>query len=415
MVDTTAEIMTTDSMQESQCLYGPQDRAPNSSEVIQQIADMGTGAYVYMMVPVVLFTALSIIYVEEAVFLIQNTDFWRRTQHKLWILSAFPVIAGLCVVGLFFPRSSPTIQILISFYNALCMKKYADLVLHYYGGKKKMAEICNEMKVIPYAFPCFMWFCFPKIVMNVRNIRIMQYLIYPVTVYQPIVFFILTVLWNEDLGGTSIAPLLTVLNLSVPLASFVAVYGFVIMNKASERPLRNFRIRGKFVTVQLILGINTVQGVILLLMDRFRAVPCTFPYQSPRPGFMLHLYIFPMELFLLSVAARFVFRVSEVGILPIPEPRDDFDEIKVDDGEEIDAVAPHSKRRVDCDGDSDYRSSSDRHSSVNSGTAGNLTKKPYEITSDVASDTSSNSVRLKLYNKSASHNTPTDYMHNTSI
>lgn len=302
----------------SSCIYKRNDRAPSAAEVIQQLSDIGPGAYVYMLVPVILFVVMAAIYIDEAIFIIKDTEYWQRTQQKLWILSGFPVITGLCVIGLFFPRSSATVQILISFYNAYCMKKYFDLVLHYYGGKKKMVEIANGMKIKANPFPCSMWFCIPDIKVNIHSIRVMQYLIYPVTVYQPIVFVILTVLWNEDLEDTNLSPLLTVLNLSVPLASFVAVYGFVIINKISEGPLRDYRIRGKFIAVQLVLGINTVQGITLLTMDLFQAVECGFPYQNPRPGFMIHLYIFPIELFLLSIAARYSFRISERGFEPIP-------------------------------------------------------------------------------------------------
>lgn len=32
----------------------------------------------------------------------------------------------------------------------------------------------------------------------------MQYLIYPVTIYQPIAYFVLTVLWNEEVKDTSL-------------------------------------------------------------------------------------------------------------------------------------------------------------------------------------------------------------------
>ncbi|XP_078486750.1 organic solute transporter subunit alpha-like [Ciona intestinalis] len=311
-------------------------RSISSQELWVKIGEGGAPFIGKMSVPFILFFLMVVIYIDEVIFLVKNSIYWKRTVYAIWVLSLFPVLTAFSITGIFAPRTSGTARFAASFYFAVVLKKFFTYILHYYGGKEAMVEALRGVPYVPpNPFPCcFVLCCWRNHPMTVRRLNVLQGLVYQVLIMYPLIYLLQSILALEyyTMPNRAVVLVSTILGLLGTLSSFTCLYGYTVLSKVSRFTLQNYNIRAKFITVQMVVAFNTVQGFTIRTVDRFDGLSCGFPYPDKANSYLLHNYILICEVFILSLCAWWAFRRNEEGceVQPVLLPGETFTSIKKD-------------------------------------------------------------------------------------
>lgn len=233
----------------------------------------------------------------------------------LTLLGLYPMTSLMSTFALLVPRSTILVDLVASCYLSICIYVFITIIFHYFGGKDPMIEAMDPYKVTIRTPPCCCCCCcLPDLKVNRSNIRRFEILTMQIAVVVPLVLFIKAVLWTDDvnvLEGVNPKNSLFYIILATVISTLFAMYGLVVMVKASEKILKKHRIRMKFIVLQLVLIFTNLQSAIISIFYRFNLPPCRGVIGTKVRGSVIQHMMLVLEMFLLALWASQAYKKSE--------------------------------------------------------------------------------------------------------
>ncbi|KAM4019510.1 organic solute transporter subunit alpha-like [Anomaloglossus baeobatrachus] len=283
---------------------------PLSSEFFQVIKK---DLWIFL-IPVLVGCVQLALFLEEMGFFLRNIRSTRRTCLYLWILGVYPVICITSIIGMYIPRSSSICNFVASIYHSITLWKFLDLITDFFGGKARMLEELGGQTVAPNPPPCCCCCCFPNIVVNRSNLRWMNIAVYQLSVVRTLLFFMGLILWTDekyDYGDVDYTNPNSYINIIISLSTFLSFYGYLLFYKATKKALEGYSPRSKFICITLVLVLCGLQNGILETMSALGAIPCVPPFTVETRSQTIYNYSVTMEMFFISLFARYCFRRVE--------------------------------------------------------------------------------------------------------
>ncbi|XP_078001127.1 organic solute transporter subunit alpha-like [Glandiceps talaboti] len=283
---------------------------PFSYQIFQNISD---GRIVLLTLACIL-TLLTIIIFMEAVYFVQkHLPTSSRRIHIIWILGLFPAYSFTSLLALMVPRSHFIASIHSSLYLSVALYSFVLLIFDYYGGFDAAVVILAEEKASIAAPPvlCCCVCCLPKVKVTSKLLNIMKRLVFQMALVGPIVRFISSVLWTDGRfkpGKVAFDEAYIYLNTILIVSSILGIYGLQVIYRISEKPLQEFRIRPKFFSLQVTVILANLQHPLLGILVTMNVIKCADPLASDTRANMLYDALIVLEMFLISIAARILFR-----------------------------------------------------------------------------------------------------------
>ncbi|KAL8164263.1 UNVERIFIED_CONTAM: hypothetical protein K2H54_048343 [Gekko kuhli] len=295
---------------------------PLSSEIFQVIK----GQIWIFLVPVFLGVLQVGLFLEEMGFFLRQGNSSRRTTLTLWILGVYPVFSFTSLIGLFVPRASFVCTFVASIYHSITLWKFLALIRDFFGGSDQMLQRLEGQKVSPDPFPCCCCCCLPEITASRSNLRYMTAAVYQLSLIRTILFFVTLILWTDekyDYGDVGYTNPNSYINAIIGISTFLSFYGYLLFYKATKPALVGYSLRSKFVCIILVLVLCGLQSGILETMGAVGAIPCSPPLSPGTRSQMIYYYSLAVEMFFISVFARYSFRRTEPqpNTQPGPCPR----------------------------------------------------------------------------------------------
>ncbi|XP_072102790.1 organic solute transporter subunit alpha [Mobula birostris] len=233
------------------------------------------------------------------------------------------VFAVTSLIGLYVPRSASLCSFVASIYHSITLWKFLGLITDFFGGKARMLERLAGEQVSPGPFPCCCCCCCPFIAVTRVSLRWMTVAVFQLSVVRTALFFVMLVLWTDekyDYGEVGFLSPNTYMHVIIGASTFLSFYGYLLFYKATKSSLPGYGLQGKFVCVTVVLVLFGVQSGILETMGALGAIPCSPPFSVDMRSQIIFNYAVIVEMFFISLLARFCFRKVEPGNHPAPAP-----------------------------------------------------------------------------------------------
>ncbi|XP_066282110.1 organic solute transporter subunit alpha-like [Branchiostoma lanceolatum] len=265
-----------------------------------------------------------LLFLEEIVF------FWRRYSSAprrtkiLLILFIYPVIAVTCMTTLLAPRTTLINEFALNIVLAVGVYQLPLLVTDYMGGAARMVKTLSAIPVALNMPPCCCCVCIPRRTLTRRLLRRMKLLVLQGIFVRPVFTYIAAVLYTDDrhTPGTASSPIFVLCAVVLILSFLCSLYGLVFFVRAADPYVPQAMLKGKLVCVVLPLVLVTVQKNIIVALSSAGIAICTAPFTSMSRGNILYAYVLIVEMFLLSLLARALYRRPDVPFPPPPVTED---------------------------------------------------------------------------------------------
>ncbi|XP_060108167.1 organic solute transporter subunit alpha-like [Heteronotia binoei] len=177
-----------------------------------------------------------------------------------------------------------------------------------------MLQRLEGQRVSPDPFPCCCCCCLPEIAASRSNLRYMTVAVYQLSLIRTILFFVTLILWTDekyDYGDVGYTNPNSYINAIIGISTFLSFYGYLLFYKATKPALVGYSLRSKFVCIILVLVLCGLQSGILETMGAVGAIPCSPPLSPDTRSQMIYYYSLAVEMFFISVFARYSFRRTE--------------------------------------------------------------------------------------------------------
>uniref|UniRef100_A0A8C8RK73 Organic solute transporter subunit alpha-like n=1 Tax=Pelusios castaneus TaxID=367368 RepID=A0A8C8RK73_9SAUR len=221
----------------------------------------------------------------------------------------------MSLIGMYIPRSSFICNFVANIYHSITLWKFLDLVTDFFGGTTHMIQSLEGQHVAPNPFPCCCCCCLPNISTSRSNLRWMTLAVYQLSLIRTVLFFITLILWTEEkynYGDVSYTNPNSYINAIIGISTFLSFYGYLLFYTATKPALPGYSLRSKFVCIVLVLVVCGLQSGILETMGALGAIPCRPPLSADTRSQIIYYYSLVVEMFLISLFARYCFRRAEL-------------------------------------------------------------------------------------------------------
>ncbi|XP_071963036.1 organic solute transporter subunit alpha-like [Antedon mediterranea] len=283
---------------------------PTTSEMFKEFAN-DTGSLLTLITLTLMSFTTMFLYLESSMYINQKIASSRRRVRLLCILGIYPVLSGTSLIALYVPAAHLLCSFTGSIFFSVAMFQFLMLVFDFYGGKMYVIEVLKDQK-LPLASPPLTCCCpcLPKMDVNEKNLRWVKRLVLQVAFVRPIALFVASVLWANGSYRPKLAfdEAFLYIQLISFSSTFIAIYGIVMIFRASREPLQDFRITPKFLAIQIALILTNGQTIFLALLVLVDVIPCTPPFKSQTRANYVNDMLIITEMFFFFIMARVYFR-----------------------------------------------------------------------------------------------------------
>ncbi|XP_022108683.1 organic solute transporter subunit alpha-like [Acanthaster planci] len=266
---------------------------------------------------IVLLTATSILtlvmFVESVINVNKKIPNSRRRVRLIVLMGIYPMMSLTSMISLYIPAAHLLNSLVASVYFSVALFQFIMLIIDYYGGKVAVVEKLKDRQVSLASppFTCCCPCCLPKITITPSNLRNLRRIVMQVAFVRPFLYFISLVLWTDGKythGKIALdEPYIYILTVS-SLSGLLALYGIILFLTVSLEPLRSYRIRPKFFTVQMVLIIISSQNLILAILADVGVIPCVAPFSSDSRANYIGDMLIIVEMLFFAILSRMYFR-----------------------------------------------------------------------------------------------------------
>ncbi|XP_050401368.1 organic solute transporter subunit alpha [Patella vulgata] len=252
-----------------------------------------------------------IIFLDELRCLIKSNKHENILHKSIWLLGLYPVFSSTSLLAIVVPRSSLLDQLLASGYLAVVLYMFVNLMISYYGGEAAFLHIVTDTKIAlrspPLACCCC---CCPMVLLNKKTYRIISAIVLQCAFVRPLIMYLSAVLWTEGLyveGMLTKSTVNTIFGLTNTLSTLLAMYGLILIYRASKDHLKHYHIVPKFICFQLVLVASNLQILVFSILSSNDVFPCVGTLSPKIIGNVTHHGLLIFEMFLLALLARFFY------------------------------------------------------------------------------------------------------------
>ncbi|XP_048255509.1 organic solute transporter subunit alpha-like [Haliotis rufescens] len=275
-------------------------------------AEISTGLVAAIAVGAVVTVVIVIMFVESTWFIVQHYLERKTKILSIWMIGLQPVFAVTALIAVCIPRSALLSDLMAAIYMSRCLQLFLFLLIHYHGGEQSFIDHMSgetiNLRSPPVACCCV---CCPKIAVNEKNLLRIRMSVLQFAVLRPIFVLLAAVLWADDkyqngkMRPNQASLYITVLNV---VSALTAMYGMVLVFRASRKHLKEFNIVPKFICMQLVLVFSNLQGIVFNILASSNLPPCSQILPSTARGNVWNHLIIIVEMFLLALLARRFYR-----------------------------------------------------------------------------------------------------------
>ena len=250
----------------------------------------------------------TIMYFSEVVFIYSRRENWPQPGKTMWLLGLYSVFGWTAFVGIIVPRSGDLGSMIATMYLSTCLWIFKRLMVCYYGGHKQMNERLKDSKFILRSPPCCCCcFCLPTVEVSPKMFLVIEILVLQFTIMQPILVFIEAVFIADSQGNVNNT--ITVATSSIgTVSSLFALYGLFLFFRVSLAHIAYASIKAKFICLKLIIGIDSLQKLILSILATSGVIPCSSMLSPKDNAIRISRYLVVFEAFLVSLIARVYYK-----------------------------------------------------------------------------------------------------------
>ncbi|KAM4620296.1 organic solute transporter subunit alpha-like [Polymixia lowei] len=301
------------------CLQEP----PLAIEVINQLDVFGICLYSML----TFMASLSLLlYLEACVYMYRKLPYPKRT-HIIWINGAAPVIATMSCFGLWIPRAVMFTDMTSNCYFAVVVYKVLVLMIEELGGSDGfLKRYSSETFRINTGPCCCCCLCLPRVHLTRRMLFWLKLGSLQYAILKTVLSVLSIILWtngNFDLSDLEITGSAIWINPFIGVLTIISLWpvGIVFMNTNST--LRSIKIVPKYAMYQLVLVLSQLQTSILNILGLDATIACAPPFSSQARASLLSQQMMIMEMFIITLVTRFLYRRTYDPLPSLPDTHDD--------------------------------------------------------------------------------------------
>ncbi|XP_072231396.1 organic solute transporter subunit alpha-like [Leuresthes tenuis] len=286
------------------CLQEP----PLALDVIKQMDVFGM--ILYSMLTFMSGISL-LLYLEQCAYIYKKLPYPKKTT-IIWISGAAPVIATMACFGMWVPRAVIITDMTSNCYFAVVVYKVLILLVEELGGSRAFLERFSGKTFKISTGPCCCCCpCLPRVPMSrfllfLLKLGALQYAI--LKTFLSILSIILWTNGNYDAADVRITSPAIWINPFIGVLIILSLWPVAIVFMNSNSLLRSLRIIPKYAMYQLILVLSQLQTSIINILALDGTIACSPPFSSQARGSLLSQQIMIMEMFIISLYTRFLYR-----------------------------------------------------------------------------------------------------------
>ncbi|KAF6728809.1 Organic solute transporter subunit alpha [Oryzias melastigma] len=252
-----------------------------------------------------------LLYLEQCAFVYKKLPYPKKTT-IIWISGASPIISTMACLGMWIPRAVMFTDMTSNCYFAVVVYKVIVLIVEELGGTSAfLSRFSSKPFKISTGPCCCCCLCLPWVPMSRRMLFILKLGALQYALLKTALTILSIVLWtngNFDLAELSITCATIWINpfLGVLLCFSLWPVGIIFMN--TKGYLRGVKVVPKYAFYQIILVLSQLQTAIINILALNGSIACSPPFSSQARGSMLSQQIMIMEMFLISLFTRNLYR-----------------------------------------------------------------------------------------------------------
>lgn len=279
------------------------------------VEEWGAGGVAFLVIPSLLVALSFAIFCEEVYYVMLKSNSKMLRNALLWIMSSFPAITLMALVGLFVPRAVVEVGFMYNIYEAYAIYKYYYLIIVFAGGTTPFVEKSCAVDVRPNAVPCPCLVCLPPIRNSSRVTDTVKWLILQYVIITPSCGAIAVILRADGdyyrLKGISPSVYLSLIS---AISTLISIYGLKLLFKFTmviEGMDNTHAIRGKTLCIQLTSFVVGFEALIFNLLAQFDVFGCNPPLNFQSNRRVIYNYCVIYQIFFLGILARHFYRRSQ--------------------------------------------------------------------------------------------------------
>lgn len=286
------------------CLQEP----PLAIDVIKQLDVFGICLYSML----TFMSCISLLlYLEQCVYIYKKVPSPKKTT-ILWINGAAPVIATMACFGMWIPRAVMITDMTSNCYFAVVVYKVLILLIEELGGSAAFLKRFSGKPFRISTGPCCCCCpCLPHVPMSRRMLFLLKLGALQYAILKTVLSVLSVILWtngNFDLSNLDITGTVIWINPFIGVLTITSLWPVAIVFMNTNSFLRSLRIIPKYAMYQLILVLSQLQTSIINILALDGTIACSPPFSSQARGSMLSQQIMIMEMFIITLVTRFLYR-----------------------------------------------------------------------------------------------------------
>ncbi|NXB17930.1 OSTA protein, partial [Rhagologus leucostigma] len=266
----------------------------------------------FLFATLTLMTLIAIlVFIEEAVYIYRKIPSSKRSI-IIWINAAAPVISTTSCIGMWVPRSTMFTDFTAGIFFAIVIHKFLMMMIKECGGQKVLLRRFENRRFTISTGPCCCCcLCLPRVPITRQTLFWLKLGTFQFAVFRPVLVFLSIVLWtNGNYVLYNLSPKRPALWIScfIGALTLFALWAVGIMFRKVRILLKCKNIIPKFALYQFIVILNQLQTTIINIFATQKIIPCAPPLSSTARGSYIAQQLLIMEMFLITVISRVVYR-----------------------------------------------------------------------------------------------------------
>ncbi|GAA6093932.1 organic solute transporter subunit alpha-like [Tachysurus ichikawai] len=288
------------------CLAEP----PMATDIINQLDMFGIALYAIL---TFMATASLLVYSEQCAYVYKNVPYPKKTN-IIWVTGAAPVISTMSCLGMWIPRSTMFTDMTSNSYFAVVIYKILILMLEECGGDEAFLRYSVKKTFWISTGPCCCCCpCLPRVPITRRVLFLLKLGSLQYAIMKPALSVLSVILWTNgiyDPNDLNITRATIWINPFVGVLTIISLWPVGIMFMHIQKTLRSIKIIPKYAMYQLVLVLSQLQSAIINILSLNGTIACSPPFSSPARGSMLSQQLMIIEMFIITMVTRTLYRRS---------------------------------------------------------------------------------------------------------
>ncbi|XP_018616819.1 organic solute transporter subunit alpha-like [Scleropages formosus] len=291
---------------------------PLAADIIAQFDTLWT--ILYSGLTLMAFLSL-LIYVEECVYFYWKVPHPKKTSY-VWVNGAAPVIAVMSCLALWIPRATMFTDVISGSFFAIVVYHFQVMMIEECGGDDAFLRRFGKNRFRISTPPCCCCcLCLPNVGITRRTLVLLKLGSYQFALLKTVFSILSIVLWTNgiyDPEDVSVTGTVLWLGLFVGVLTIVALWPVSILFGYLKVTLKTKKLGVKYAMFQMVLILSQLQTAIIYTLAMRGVIACSPPFSSRARGFILSQQLLILEMFIITLVNRFLYRHGHQDI-PVTE------------------------------------------------------------------------------------------------